>query len=390
MDARILFVGVGLTHYYNQVLNRLQSDLGVEIHNVVASNGAGHTGEGVLQTNRGVDFRVVRLREFVVPPYYRSFRGLARSIWSLSPDVVVASADYLTAFAFDPLLHLARWRSGARLIVKSIPFQVPRYQESLAVIAQGPRPPIGRALLALQAASYRAADAHVNYVDEAVDIYGSYGVSAARIFVTGNSPDTDGLFLARERIAAAPPILPPSDHRIIHVGRLVPWKRVDLLIEALARVRCRVPSAELVVVGEGPERPRLEALARNTGQARVVRFVGGVYEPEELGRYLQASAVYVLAGMGGLSINDAMCFGKPVVCSICDGTEKHLVREGHNGAFFEAGNPESLAGAISRILDDPVLRDAMGERSTRIIREEVNIHTVVNGYRRAFQYVLGS
>ncbi|HTP25847.1 MAG TPA: glycosyltransferase, partial [Anaeromyxobacteraceae bacterium] len=236
MQARVLFVGIGLTHYYNQVLNRLQTDLGVEIHNVVATRGPGHAGEGVFQTERGVAFQVVRLRELVVPPYYRSFLGLAGAIRSLAPQIVVANADYLNALALDPLLRSALRRSGARLIVKSIPFRLARYEACLATLGKGPMALVRRALLEARAATYRAADAHVNYVDDAVDLYGSYGVPPERIFVTGNSPDTDRLLLARERIAAAPPILVPNDHRLIHVGRLVPWKRVDLLIQALVRV----------------------------------------------------------------------------------------------------------------------------------------------------------
>ena len=388
MPVRALFVGVGLTHYFNQVLNRLQSDLGLEIHNVVARAGAGHAGEGVFQTDREVDFQILRLPERVVPPYYRSFRGLGAAIRSLEPRVAVVGSDYLTAFAFDPELRLALWQTGARLILKSIPFRVPRYEESLAAVGRGPRALVRRALLELRARTYRAVDGHVAYVDDAFSVYGSYGVPAAHIFVTGNSPDTDRLLAARERAERAPPILPGSPHRLIHVGRLVAWKRVDLLVEALVRLRVRFSDAELVVVGEGPERARLEALARGALPSDAVRFVGGVYQPEELGRYLLASSVYVLAGMGGLSINDAMCFGRPVVCSVCDGTERRLVREGENGAYFEAGDAASLASAIARVLEDPTRCRAMGERSTRIIREEVNIHTVVEGYRRALDQVL--
>lgn len=384
MRARVLFVGVGLTHYYNQVLNRLQADLGIEIHDVVAREGEGHAGAGVFQTEDDVGFHVLRLREFTLGPYYRSFHGLARAISSLRPEIVVTSPDYLKAFAFDPLLRAARGRCRSGLVLKSIPFQVPRREELAASIARSRRPTLGRVFLALETAAFRAPDAHACYVDEAVALYGSYGVPASKIFVTRNSPDTDRLFLARERIAGVPPILPPNPHRIVHVGRLIPWKRVDLLIEALAAVRTRLPDAELVVVGDGPERAALEARAARAGLAEAVRFVGGVYAPEELGRYLAASAVYVLAGMGGLSINDAMCFGKPVICSVCDGTERHLVRDGENGLYFEAGDVESLARAILRLLEAPGLVERMGERSTEIIQEEINIHTVVEGYGRAF------
>jgi glycosyltransferase involved in cell wall biosynthesis len=98
----------------------------------------------------------------------------------------------------------------------------------------------------------------------------------------------------------------------------------------------------------------------------------------------------VLAGMGGLSINDAMIFGLPVVCSVCDGTEKKLVKEGVNGVFFEEGNQEDLAEKIIYLLNHPSLIGEMGVRSTQIIQNEINIHTVLKGYLDCFSYVMAS
>ena len=161
-----------------------------------------------------------------------------------------------------------------------------------------------------------------------------------------------------------------------------------MLIRSFARIRKRFPGSELVIVGDGPEEPRLRALAENLGMVGAVRFVGGVYDPAALGRYLLSASVYVLAGMGGISINDAMCFERPVICSVCDGTEKKLVREGFNGLYFREGDEEDLARKISRLIEDPDLRRRMGANSGKIIREEINIHTVVRGYLAAFQYVL--
>ena len=88
---------------------------------------------------------------------------------------------------------------------------------------------------------FRAADAHVNYVDEAYDVYGSYGVPKERIFVTRNSPDTDYLLKTAAEIEGTAPILPPCACRVMHVGRLVEWKRVDLLLEAVSELAARFP-----------------------------------------------------------------------------------------------------------------------------------------------------
>jgi glycosyltransferase involved in cell wall biosynthesis len=91
--------------------------------------------------------------------------------------------------------------------------------------------------------------------------------------------------------------------------------------------------------------------------------------------------------MGGLSINDAMFHGLPVVCSVCDGTEKKLVRNGYNGFFFEDGSEDDLVEKIGRLLHDPGTCHGMGRHSRQIIDQEVNINTLIAGYLKAFSFV---
>jgi glycosyltransferase involved in cell wall biosynthesis len=182
-------------------------------------------------------------------------------------------------------------------------------------------------------------------------------------------------------------ILPANRFRIIHVGRLVSWKRVDLILNAAAALKYRFPAIEVLIIGDGPKRNELEKLAESLGITENVRFIGAVYDPVLLGRYYKASSVYVLAGMGGLSINEAMIYGKPVICSAADGTEKKLVRDNFNGKYFEKGNLENLVEKIDFLLCNPKLIEDMGKNSQKIILEEVNIHTVITGYIRAFNYV---
>jgi glycosyltransferase involved in cell wall biosynthesis len=83
-----------------------------------------------------------------------------------------------------------------------------------------------------------------------------------------------------------------------------------------------------------------------------------------------------------------MCFGKPVICSVCDGTEKKLVREDYNGKFFVNGDGEDLTRKIEYLLSNLQLIKDMGNNSLRIIQEEINLNTVVRGYTKAFEYVM--
>jgi glycosyltransferase involved in cell wall biosynthesis len=96
----------------------------------------------------------------------------------------------------------------------------------------------------------------------------------------------------------------------------------------------------------------------------------------------------VLAGMGGLSINDAMCYELPVICSVCDGTEKDLVEDGKNGYFFREDDADDLAAKIIMLLSNNDKRKQMRKESLRIIREKININTVAENYYLVFRTVL--
>ena len=402
---KVFFIDNGLTHYYNQVLNRLNALPGVEMVAVVPKESSASIGEAVYQTRKGVSFRIFELEEYSLA-FYSSFRGLRKLLLDEKPDIVIVGEFHLFTFVFNLPVVLAMKRLGVKLILKSIPFRIRTFEEAIKMlhvpskaVRKLPRPlavliqisGVERLLqlvyLHLRKYAFNLPDAHADYIEDAYDIFGSYGVPRDKIFITTNSPDTDLLLAVRESLADSEMILPPSDYRLIHVGRLVEWKRVDMLIRAVARLRGRFPDTELLVAGFGPEEEGLKRLAAELGVADSVKFLGGVYDPATLGRYLLASSVYVLAGMGGLSINDAMCFGLPVICSVCDGTEKKLVREGFNGRYFNSDDEDDLVEKITWMFHHPEERRRMGENSISIIRDEVNIHTVIKGFTDTFAFV---
>lgn len=402
---KVLYIGNALTHYYNLVLSRLNSEPSVELM-VIAPAGIGVSiGDGVHQTKEGINFRVIELQETRGFKFYTTFKGLAHVLRQERPDVVIVPENYLRAFLFDVPVIAAMKSIHAGLILKSIPFRYQTYQEalrnaesavgfvSLPSFANSLLRKLGlirlakRSMLAVNRCVLNLPDAHVNYV-EAYEYWESYGISREKIFITRNSPDTDMLFATREKIEAEPRILPHNPYRLLHVGRLVEWKRVDMLLRAFARVRVRFPGSELLIIGSGPEEEKLKKLADELRLGASVSFLGGVYDQQLLGRYYLASSLYVLAGMGGLSINEAMCFGLPILCSVCDGTEKMLVREGVNGRYFNDGEEDDLVDKITWFFEHPNELKQMGNHSEEIIRNEVNIRTVISRYVDALRYVV--
>jgi glycosyltransferase involved in cell wall biosynthesis len=92
--------------------------------------------------------------------------------------------------------------------------------------------------------------------------------------------------------------------------------------------------------------------------------------------------------MGGLSINDAMAYGLPVICSVCDGTECDLVTHHGNGLFFRENNVADLSEKIALLLRDPALSKRMGEASLRVIEERINLESVSDRYLDAFRKIV--
>ncbi len=401
---KVLFTFGGLPHYLVKLLNQLNTVENLDVIVAIPKSRRTSTlGAGVEQSSDNVGFKVFHLPE--KKAWYKKpfLFGLDKLIANEKPNVVVTMWPYIFGFTFSLKLRKLMKTNGIKLIMKEIPFMVPRYDdaeryfksqesqlnENLEERKIGLAAMLKYKMLTKIRKHYytQVLDAHVNYIKAAYEILGSYGVPKERIFISYNSPDTDEIFATKKRIEGSETEISQSPYRILHVGRLVPWKRVDLLIKALANLLPDFPDTELVVIGRGPQLEELQSLAKELNIEQKVRFVGAVYEPEILGKHFLESGIYALAGMGGLSINEAMAYGKPVVCSVCDGTEKVLVRDGKNGFFFEEGNCKSLTEQLRKLLSDTKLITKFGQESERIIREEINIDVMVQAYLSAFDFV---
>ena len=405
---KVLFTFGGMPHYLNAMLEKLQTK-GADITVVSPQKGNATIGKGVKMVEEGA-YRHLNTQEKKMYYGKSGFPALPGIIADERPDIVVLGWPYFLQVFFQPSLRRALKRCDARLVIREIPFQTPPYGQIRDYFRQHPMYDEGMRLLSTGKAFYlrqwltarirkycyaRVAGT-LNYSTAAYDILPSYGVKREQIHVTYNSTDTEALWREKAAVLAAPALLPPSERRLLHIGRLVHWKRGDLLLEAFARTLTQSPDAELVIAGNGPELDNLKKQAASLGLPLrskeengvdgrgCVRFIGAVYDPKELGAYMNEATVYVLAGMGGLSINDAMTYALPVVCSVCDSTERDLVTDGRNGLFFRDGDADSLTEKILQLLASPQECRRMGQESERIIREQINIDTVTERYLKAF------
>ncbi len=318
-----------LPHYFKLILNKIVEGTGYEILMIKPAQKGQATGAAVKETTDNTLFRLVELEEYRTWYGKPFFKDIMPVLQEFRPDILVMTTwPYFFYLTINPLFYRKLKRMGMKLVARDIPFNYAVWGDVKSFYysdkfrtenLQNTQKSWKGFLLFWVASFFRRlnlplADAHINYIDEAYEIIGSYGVPPEKIHVISNSPDTDELLAAFEVVKTQPTILPPNPYRLIHVGRLVKWKRVDLIIDVVKQLRTKFPQIELVVVGFGPELEPLKEYAVKENVADAIRFVGGVYDSVSLGQYLHESAVYVLGGMGGLSINDAMCFGKPVVC----------------------------------------------------------------------------
>ncbi|NRA03023.1 MAG: glycosyltransferase family 4 protein [Myxococcales bacterium] len=152
----------------------------------------------------------------------------------------------------------------------------------------------------------------------------------------------------------------PAPDRVAYLGRLEPYKNVDLLLRAMARLAERFPRTEIVVIGRGSAQSELEALARELGIAERTRFMGFVSNAER-NRLLAETRVCVCPSAKegwGLTVIESNAVATPVVATDAPGL-RDSVRPGETGFLVPEGDVEAFSTRIAELLDDDVLATRM-------------------------------
>lgn len=175
---------------------------------------------------------------------------------------------------------------------------------------------------------------------------------------------------------------------IISTRTLNPVHDVETFVRALPTIHKAFPSARFVIVGDGTDRTRLEAIAANLDVGSVTRFTGMV-EEDRMRRLLRASDVYVStskmdAGLAA-STAEAMAVGLPVV-QTHNSDNAYWTPNGEGGLLVANGDPVALSAAVIRLLGDVEERCRMGERNRQMVIKEYNMDTemsrIENEYKR--------
>jgi len=161
---------------------------------------------------------------------------------------------------------------------------------------------------------------------------------------------------------------------VLFVGRITNQKGLEYLIQAFAQLSKETKNIGLLIVGDGPERKRLETLCRDMKLDNVF-FVGFVAR-QHIAPYFLLSDVFVLPSVRtktheewGLVVNEAMSLGKPVVVTSTVGCAYELVKDGLNGFIVPERTADALYNAIKRLVVDDELRMRVGKAAKKTITE---------------------
>jgi len=208
-----------------------------------------------------------------------------------------------------------------------------------------------------------------------------YGLPLDRAVVIPNGIDTERFAPGDPREARDGLGLPGDATIVGAVGNLIPVKGYELLLEAMRDV----PDALLALGGDGPERQRLESLARDLGLQDRVRFLGHQADPRALYRAADVFAMSSRMEAFPLVALEAQSCAKPVVAFAVGGIPE-AVEDGRSGRLAPPEDPAALARAIRDVLADP---RAMGEAARARIERSFSLRRMAVRISELYEEVAG-
>jgi glycosyltransferase involved in cell wall biosynthesis len=205
------------------------------------------------------------------------------------------------------------------------------------------------------------------------------GVPASRLYLCYNGVDTSVFYPAPR----------PAGSRVVigSVCVLRPEKRIDLLLDAFARVRAVEPGVELVIVGDGPLLAPLERQRDALGLGDSCRFVAANANVAE---WLRRMDIFVLPSSSEAFSNallEAMACGCAPVGSRVGGMPE-LIEHGQRGFLFESGNVDDLAHRLTELVRDAALRGRFSEAAAAFARETLPMERAVATMARLYERML--
>jgi glycosyltransferase involved in cell wall biosynthesis len=282
----------------------------------------------------------VRVVDFGCPGVLRSLPRLARHLRTERPEVMLSALQHANVVA---VLARQLGRRETRCVVST--------RSVLSMLKHETGTLSARRVIGASRLAYPLADAVIaNSAGVAADLVGFMGVPRQRIHVIHNPLSIESI----ERLSREPPagadIDATGSRVILSVGRLSGLKDFPTLLRAFALVR-RTHACRLAILGEGPDRQRLEALAHRLGVGGELLLPGFIANPFA---WMRHAALFVSSSISEGCPNalmQALACGTRVVSTDCPGGSREILEDGRWGRLVPVGDAAAMARAITATLD---------------------------------------
>jgi glycosyltransferase involved in cell wall biosynthesis len=271
-------------------------------------------------------------------PKLKLYAALANRVWTTQADLVLLDGYSRIEHWLQALILKARRRKFMVICDSTIHDQTQSRIKGL-----------------LKRVIFGLSDGAFCYGSRSAEYLARYGMAPHKIFHRCQAAALplgyDPAAIITARLAAAPP---PDLPVFLYVGRLAPEKSLPTLISAFAKILPAHPAARLVLIGAGPEQPRLAAQAAALGIQPQIDFAGAKSGQPLWNAYLAATCLILPSESEpwGLVVNEALSHGCPVVVSDHCGCVPELVAEGQTGATFRTADATDLATKLTTMPTD--------------------------------------
>ncbi len=224
----------------------------------------------------------------------------------------------------------------------------------------------------------------------------TYPLASSVVALTPSALAALGLARGRRGRVIPNPVMPPPAGStaptdapvIVAMGRLVPQKGFDMLLDAFAKIAGNHPRWNLAIWGDGPDRAALERQRDALGLMGRVALPGTTQAPND---ELRAASAFVMSSRREgfpTVLGEAMACGLPVVSFDCPSGPRELIRDGIDGLLIPPDDVDALAAGMARLMDDSELASRLASRAPEVV-ERFSLASVLGLWDAVFAEVAG-
>jgi len=371
---KLLLLLPTLPAYREDFLTKLSESLKkeqVELYVLYGSTSA----RPILTIDKGQEYNTIKLKTIekkIVGFNIITHQELYQTTKRLKPDGVI--------FLFNPGI-ISYWRVVGYCIFRKIPFGIWSCGYTRRDLSSS-KVKFRQIFLDY---FYRKAKVHIAYGSLHKSYLKSIGINENKIFIAQNTINVESILKNKYDYHTNKSISTPL--HILFVGTMSKMKHLDTCMIAIDRLISEGYNITFNIVGKGNIIDELKKIHNTLKNKNNIIFLGELYG-KELADFFLSSDVYLLAGNGGLAVNEAMAYGLPIISTIGDGTVGDLI-DGNGFLLRKFGDIDEIYNTIETFLHlSEEERQIMRNKSVQIIRERATLENMVNKYMEAVNFLI--